>query len=115
MMNDLTIEGREPILVEFAPRPGGVEVPSFGLPTDQLDELSRKALDSAMRTIVQMAHRVRALGDQIPSEFAMIDVEFGIKLDVETGALVAKAGGEAAINVRLTWDRQAQGEDQPAS
>jgi hypothetical protein len=104
-MADLTIDEDRPILVEFAPRPGVIEATSFALPTEQLDELSKRALDSAMNTITQMAQRVRALRDQIPAEFTQVDVEFGIKLDVEAGALVAKAGAEAAINVKLTWER----------
>ena len=109
-MADFTIDEGERILVDFAPRPGVLRASTFDLPMEQLDELSRKALDSAMGTIVLMARRARALRDSIPSEFTQVDVEFGIKLDVEAGALVAKAGGEAAINVKLTWERPAEGD-----
>ena len=105
-MNDFTIDEGERILVEFAPRPGVRQVGAFDLPMEQLVELSSKALDSAMGTVGQMAQRVRALREKIPDEFTQIEVEFGIKLDAEAGALVAKAGGEAAINVTLIWERR---------
>ena len=34
-----------------------------------------------------------------------VEVEFGIKLDAEAGALIAKAGTEAAISVKMTWEK----------
>jgi len=104
-MTDFTIDESERILVEFAPRPGVRRVSTFDLTMEQLEELSNKALDSALGTISQMAQRVRALRDKIPAEFTQVEVEFGIKLDAEAGALLAKAGGEAAISVTLTWER----------
>lgn len=104
-MTDFATDESERILVEFTPRPGVRQVSSFDLTMEQLEELSSKALDSAMGTISQMAQRMRALRDKIPDEFTQVEVEFGIKLDVEAGALLAKAGGEAAISVTLTWER----------
>ena len=59
-MTDFTIDEGERILVEFAPRPGVVQVSTFDLTMEQLEELSNKALDSAMGTISQMAQRARA-------------------------------------------------------
>ena len=35
-----------------------------------------------------------------------VEVSFGLKLDAEAGAVVAKAGTEASINVKLTWERE---------
>ncbi len=105
-MTDFTREEGKGILVEFAPRPGMQQIASFDVTTGRLEELSRKALDSALSTIGQMARRVIALRDEIPAEFTQVDVEFGIKLDAEVGSLIAKAGGEAAISVKLTWERR---------
>ena len=34
-----------------------------------------------------------------------LQIEYGIKLDVEGNALVAQAGAEAAISVTVTWKR----------
>jgi hypothetical protein len=114
-MDEFTIDAGEEgtILVEFAPQ-AGVQPTSYSLDAagaqEQLAELSKKALDNALSTIRNMAWRVRALHDRIPHEFTQIEVEFGIKLDAEAGALLAKAGGEAAISVTLTWERQPPGQ-----
>jgi len=42
----------------------------------------------------------------ISENFKEVQVEFGVKLDVEAGALIAKTGVEATINVTLTWERE---------
>lgn len=108
-MTEYTIDVGESILVEFAPRAGVQQVSIFDMPLEQLEELSSQALDSAMETITQMAQRARALRDKIPDEFTQVEVEFGIKLDAEAGAFLAKAGGEAALSVTLTWERPKAG------
>jgi hypothetical protein len=58
-----------------------------------------------MGTIKTMAQRVSALHDEMPHEFTQIEIDFGVKLDAEAGALLAKVGGEASLNVTLTWER----------
>lgn len=35
-----------------------------------------------------------------------LQVRFGIKVDVETGTMVAKVGSEAAITVTMIWDEK---------
>jgi hypothetical protein len=35
----------------------------------------------------------------------VLEVSFGLKLNAETGAIIAKAGTEATINVTLKWER----------
>jgi hypothetical protein len=100
-MPTFVINNDAPVLVEFAPRPG---VQQVALTPADMAEKSEKALDSAMNTIHQMAGRVSAaldtLAEHRPNE---VEVEFGLKLDAEAGALIAKAGIEASVNVKLTW------------
>jgi len=72
---------------------------------EEVKERSEKAVAEAMESIVDMACRVNALRSRIPSEFSQIEVEFGIKFNWEVGALLAKAGSEANINVTLTWTK----------
>ena len=91
-----------PIQVEFAPRTG---VPAASLSPADLTKKSAAALDGAMDTIKTMAQRISALQKEMPHEFTRIEIEFGVKLDIEVGALLAKAGGEASLNVTLTWER----------
>ena len=101
-MSTFTINEDTPILVEFAPRPG---VRQVSLSPDDLAEKSAQALDRAMDTIRQMAQRVSALRVTLPDEFTQVELEFGLKLEAEAGALISKVGAEASINVTLTWER----------
>jgi hypothetical protein len=102
-MTTLTMDEETPILVEFTPRPGVQEVSR--LSAKDLVEKSARALDYAMGTIHQMARRVSTLHDTLPDEFTQVELEFGVKLDAEAGAFLSKVGGEANINVTLTWKR----------
>lgn len=100
------------ILVEFDDiRMTGVRPVSRGpggRVTEELLAKSQQALDSAMRTIQAMAHRVTETVKEIkvaerPDE---VEVAFGLKLDAEAGAYLAKAGTEASVAVTLTWKHE---------
>lgn len=94
------------IMIEFPPDEYGVEpVARIKVNPDEVRERSEKALAEAMESIVDMACRVNGLRGRIPQEFSQIEVEFGIKFNWEVGALLAKAGSEANINVTLTWTK----------
>jgi hypothetical protein len=95
----------EPILVEFAPRQGLQQV---SLSPEDVTQKSAMALNSAMKTIRQMARRVAATARSLPvaERPSQIEVEFGLKLDAQAGALVAQAGAEASFTVKLTCERK---------
>jgi hypothetical protein len=98
------------ILVEFPDRPGVRAVSLKDLSTEELAEKSAQALDKAMDTVRGMAVRsVKAVKD-LTDPPDNIEVEFGIKLDAEAGAMVAKASTEASFNVTLTWQREVKTE-----
>ena len=94
-----------PILVEFSSRGGMREVNALDQSVEKLTDLSQKAVDKAVGTVKQMAARLLAIQDSLPAELTQIEVGFGIKFDVEIGAVISKAGGEAALNVTMTWER----------
>jgi hypothetical protein len=104
-MPTFTIDEHAPILVEFKPAAGVVRTAIPTSPAD-LAEQSRKALDAAMNTIHAMAERVNATIDAISDRPNKVEVEFGLKLDAQAGALVASASTEAGFNVKLTWERK---------
>jgi SOS response regulatory protein OraA/RecX len=97
--NDVTV------LVEFPQRPGLVQASILDMDREELAERSEEALQRAMGLISHMAHRAGELRRRIPAEFTQAEIEFGVKLDYEAGALLAKAGGEGSISVTLTWER----------
>ena len=109
-MTESTIDKGTPILVEFAPSPG---VRQVSLSPGDVAEKSAQALDKAMSTIRQMGHRVTETVKSIdvvdrPNK---VELEFGLKLDAEVGAYIAKASTEAAFKVTLTWEQQDEKKD----
>lgn len=93
------------ILIDF-PDEGGLVQASLGDDVTEWLQKSQMALDKAMTTIVGMAYRASQLRDRIPREFTQAEIEFGVKFDYEAGALLAKAGAEGSITVKLTWERK---------
>jgi hypothetical protein len=113
-MTDLTFDtGEDEILVEFSPlhRSGTQPVTRLALGPQEIAGKSALALDKAMSTIRQMGHRVTETVKSInvadrPSK---VELEFGLKLDAEAGAYVAKASTEASFRVLLTWEKPVAG------
>ncbi len=96
------------ILVDFGEDGGGLVPVSrgggrMGEVTGELVEKSKEAIDQAMDTIQGMAAKTIAAAKAIAEPPDAIEVEFGIKLDAEVGAMVAKAGTEASITVKMVW------------
>ena len=63
------------------------------------------ALEQAMNQIIDMASRINSLQEKMPKDFSQVEVEFGINFNWEVGAVLAKAGAQANINVTLTWTK----------
>jgi len=99
-------EDDEVILVEFALAAG---VRSVSLSLKDIPEKSREAVDHAMKTMRRMAKKTIKAIRAIPASEKpdTISVSFGLKLTAEGGAVVAKAGVEAGINVTMTWQNTA--------
>ena len=100
-------ENDEVILVELTPT-AGVRSVSIS-PTDMLEK-SKEAMDHAMKSIRGMAKKtVRSIKEiPISERPTTISVEFGLKLNAEGNAVVAKAGMEATLNVTMTWEHKAK-------
>jgi len=67
-------------------------------------------MDHAMKSISSMAKKtVKTIKDIPVSERpTTISVAFGLKLNAEGNAVVAKAGMEATLNVTMTWEHKAK-------
>jgi NTP-dependent ternary system trypsin peptidase co-occuring protein len=74
---------------------------------ERFKEESEKAIETALATIQEMARRVAQTIDEIPDSLRpdKAEVEFGVNLHLESGALIAKASTEAQLNVRLSWSK----------
>lgn len=96
----------EVILVEFAPVAGVREVSRLTSPAD-IAEKSKEAIEDALKKMRGMAKKTVKAIRAIPATERpnTISVSFGLKLSAEGGAVLAKAGLEAGINVTMTWTR----------
>lgn len=105
-MPELTVGDHPPLLVEWSAHPGTKERIAM---TDPVGE-GRAALESAMQAVEQVAAQAAATINRLAADPQMraldrIEIEFGLKLDAETGAFIAKAGIEAQVCVKLIWQR----------
>jgi hypothetical protein len=104
-------------LAQFPLAGGGVLVVETDSP-DAARRVMRGATSEAVATAVDtfeaamakvryaaegILHQLTSL-TQPPDEVA---VEFGVKLNVETGAIIAKSSAEANFKINLTWKRSA--------
>lgn len=105
-------EDDEVILVEFAPAAG---VRSVSLSPKDAIEKSQEAVDHALKTMRRMAKKTMKAINAIPvsEKPNTISVSFGLKLTAEGGAIIAKAGVEAGINVTMTWQHTAPATTKP--
>ncbi|MDJ0897953.1 MAG: CU044_2847 family protein [Xenococcus sp. MO_188.B8] len=102
-MTNSTAEQDQPIQFEFSILPGEEEV---NLPSiEDLPQRSAEALNQAMGTIRTMARRTMETIDTLANKPSEVEVEFGIKIIGEAGAIISKVGGEGNITVKLKWTR----------
>ena len=104
-MSTFTIDTDAPILIELTPRPGVRKAAAIPRTPEELAEKSAQALQNAMNTIHNMADRMNTMIDNLAGNPDEVEMEFGITLDMEANAYVAKVGAESAISVTLTWKR----------
>lgn len=102
-MSDFKPDENAPILVEFTAGPG---VQRVSISPADIAKKSKEALDSAMNTIHNMARHVITTVESLAQRPSEVEVSFGLKFDAKAGAIIARAGMEASINVRLTWQRE---------
>ncbi|WP_271254643.1 CU044_2847 family protein [Pseudanabaena sp. Chao 1811] len=107
-MTDLPEDNLEIILVDFKGVGGSVGQVRSISPEEiskQLVEQSQRSVNAAMGTIRLMANRTIAMLDTMANKPSQVEVEFGIKLDAKAGALLASAGAEGSLKVKLVWNR----------
>lgn len=104
-------EGTVDALVEFRTDDGAVvavEAVAEGRPGSRL--VARDGTVQAARTFEGALEGVRAAAESALRVFRDgtlrpdgVEIEFGVKLSAETGAIIAKGTAEGHLVVRLTW------------
>lgn len=100
-MPDGPVPATPPLLVELTPRPGVQQVALVDV--HAIAGRSAAAMQHAFATIREVAARVVATLDEPAYRPDEVEVAFGLKLTTEGQALIASAGVEAAISVKLTF------------
>lgn len=69
-----------------------------------------KAFRSGMTLVRACAEQIADTVEAIEAHLrpSTVEVELGVKLDGEVGALIAKTGVEGHLNVTLTWERKGE-------
>ena len=101
---EFPLENGETIWVEVAePEMGGL-VPAArpGEVVSRAQQTLEQALEKLKPTAEAIISKLRYISEP-PDE---IEVEFGLKLSAEAGAVLAAAGAEANYNVKLVWKRE---------
>lgn len=104
-MSTFTIDKNAPIYVEITPKPGLKQV-SKSDPMEDLSEKSAKAVESTMNTIHNMAQRINSTMEALEKRPNQVEIEFFLKFNGEVGVIIAKAGMEAGINVKMSWENK---------
>ena len=93
------------ILVEFEDESG---LHSVSNDPEELLNKSKMAIERSMKTVKSMAKKAVKTIREIPvsERPSTVQFQFGIKMNGEAGAVVAKVGAEAAITITMTWDHK---------
>src|ERR687898_1363732 len=101
-------ESGEPILVEVEDVGLGGET-RRGLSTSAVVERTQTSLEDALEKARPMASslvgKVRAIGDAAGNPPDEVQVEVGIVLNAEAGAILASASAGANYKINMTWKR----------
>lgn len=98
-----------PPLPAAAPQSFSPEVAASPRSIEEIERRSQAAIGAAMNTIRAMALETNDMLEQIPggAQPRMIKVKFGVQLNVELGAILAKSNAGATLEVELEWARRA--------
>ena len=94
------------ILIQWHNGKSGQRLAAGGSVPEKLKEESEKALNMAMGTVRSMAYRVSKTMETMDAKVRPneAEIEFGVNLDMEVGAWLAKTGAGAQITVKLKWN-----------
>jgi hypothetical protein len=109
-------DGGEPVLVEV--EDGGLAGETRrGLSTSAVVERAQtsfgEALDKARPMASGLVAKLRAMGDAAGGPPDEVQVQFGIVLSAEAGAVLAAASAGANYTVTMTWKRQGESPRHP--
>jgi Trypsin-co-occurring domain 1 len=88
------------VLVEVADDEPGIERAAR---VDDVVVKARGSLESAMDQVRAMANATLVKLEDLARQPEQVEVEFGIRLNAEAGAVIARTQAEGHLQVKLTW------------
>ena len=70
----------------------------------EIVEHAQDAFEQAMQTARASAEKFIEMANGLSQKSSKVKIEFGLKLDAEAGAMVAKASTSAHYKVTLSWE-----------
>jgi len=102
---EFPLEDGDAIWVEVeSDEPGGMVPATRGATSHKAQQTFEAALERIRPAAQVIIGKLRALHDP-PDE---IEVEFGLKMNVKAGAIIAAAATEANYKITLTWKRKGE-------
>ncbi|AOR36111.1 hypothetical protein BFF78_38190 [Streptomyces fodineus] len=100
-------DGEGFLVVEVAEdEPGVVEVSRLGNAVADATASFEEGVDRIRNAAASALRRLR----DMPSRPSEVSLEFGMRLNAELGAVIAKSQGEAHLKVTMTWRADSAGE-----
>jgi hypothetical protein len=78
---------------------------------EEITEQAQDAFNQAMKAARVSAERFVRMFKHLSEKPSKVEVEFGLKLDAEAGAVVAKASTGAHYKVTLCWESDKTGDE----
>jgi hypothetical protein len=94
------------VLVEVADDEPGIEQAAR---VDELVVKARVSLEDALDQVRAFANATLGKVQDLVQQPEQIEVEFGIRLNAEAGAVIARTQAEGHLQVKLTWTRAESG------
>ena len=90
------------VLVEVADDEPGIERAAR---VDEVVVKARASLEGAMEQVRTFANATLGKVQDLPQQPEQIEMEFGIRLNAEAGAVIARTQAEGHLQIKLTWTR----------
>lgn len=84
-----------------------------GFRPTELATKSAQALGQAMGTIHALANRATETLNKLPQPPAEFELEFGIKIDADAGAIVTQSRDEGNLRIKLVWRTEPETQSAP--
>jgi hypothetical protein len=95
------------VFVEVADDEPGIERATR---VDDVVIKARESLESALEQVRVVANVTLAKLGNLARQPEQVEVQFGIRLTAEAGAVIARTEAEGHLQVKLTWSRSAAGD-----